>query len=234
MSVLESGSMEERYSLSMEMTTADWRWAAAKGFWDPLRRCWIEEMGGKYAYIAQRNQRRAARSSRSQQVMDRAENRDYPPEKRPQSWSVGPSGQSELEGTQKYRRLAPQKQRSHFQAVHSVPQLADTVGLYWRHHVCRKYWTRGYRPEPIIQIFRELPPDLRSVIGEALDAAQLCANAEMRIALRSPQHKDAVPECFVQDEEKWEADAVHGFVQVGPLSASKHRNVDFCYFSFIP
>jgi hypothetical protein len=46
------------------MNTADWRWAADKGFWDPLLRRWNENVGGMKAYIAQRNQRRAARNAR--------------------------------------------------------------------------------------------------------------------------------------------------------------------------
>ena len=46
------------------MNTADWRWAAEKGFWDPRRRCWNEELGGIKAYLAQRNKRRAVRAAR--------------------------------------------------------------------------------------------------------------------------------------------------------------------------
>jgi hypothetical protein len=48
----------------IEMNTADWRWAAHKGFWDPHCRSWNEEMGGMKAYILQRNQRRDIRQTK--------------------------------------------------------------------------------------------------------------------------------------------------------------------------
>jgi hypothetical protein len=53
------------------MNTADWRWAADKGFWDPLLRCWNENLGGMKAYIAQRNHRRAARAARLRKKVER-------------------------------------------------------------------------------------------------------------------------------------------------------------------
>jgi hypothetical protein len=56
----------ENTIISSNMNTADWRWAAVKGFWDPLRRCWNEEVGGMNAYLSQRNQRRASRETRQQ------------------------------------------------------------------------------------------------------------------------------------------------------------------------
>jgi hypothetical protein len=36
------------------MTLVDWRWAAEKGFWNREQQCWIEESGGKAAFLLQR------------------------------------------------------------------------------------------------------------------------------------------------------------------------------------
>ena len=46
------------------MTRVDWRWAAKKGFWDKDKKCWIESVGGKAAYIAQRSKRIMVREQR--------------------------------------------------------------------------------------------------------------------------------------------------------------------------
>ncbi len=62
-------SWENKMSMQSIMNTADWRWAAVKGFWDPLRRCWNDEMGGMNAYISQRNQRLAIRKARKQRTL---------------------------------------------------------------------------------------------------------------------------------------------------------------------
>ena len=43
------------------MRRVDWRWAAAKGFLNKDTNQWIEAMGGREAYIRQRNQRILAR-----------------------------------------------------------------------------------------------------------------------------------------------------------------------------
>jgi hypothetical protein len=48
-----------------EMSLADWRWAAKKGFWNSEARCWNEDMGGKMAYIEQRDQRRLQKSTKA-------------------------------------------------------------------------------------------------------------------------------------------------------------------------
>ena len=37
-----------------QMSLVDWRWAAEKGFWSRERQCWIEESGGKAAFLLQR------------------------------------------------------------------------------------------------------------------------------------------------------------------------------------
>lgn len=44
-----------------KMRRVDWRWAVAKGFLNKDTNQWIEAMGGKEAYIRQRNERILAR-----------------------------------------------------------------------------------------------------------------------------------------------------------------------------
>ena len=44
-----------------KMRRVDWRWAAAKGFLNKDTNQWNEEMGGKEAYLRQRNERISAR-----------------------------------------------------------------------------------------------------------------------------------------------------------------------------
>ena len=44
-----------------KMRRVDWRWAAAKGFLNKDTNQWNEEMGGREAYIRQRNERILAR-----------------------------------------------------------------------------------------------------------------------------------------------------------------------------
>ena len=48
-------------SESVKMRRVDWRWAAAKGFFNKQTNQWNEEIGGKEAYIRQRNERIVAR-----------------------------------------------------------------------------------------------------------------------------------------------------------------------------
>jgi hypothetical protein len=67
--IADSGSGKKGENGISIMNTADWRWAAVKGFWDPLRRCWNSEMGGMTAYLSQRNQRLAIRKARKQRAM---------------------------------------------------------------------------------------------------------------------------------------------------------------------
>ena len=43
------------------MRRVDWRWAAAKGFFNKGTNQWNEDKGGKEAYILQRNERISAR-----------------------------------------------------------------------------------------------------------------------------------------------------------------------------
>jgi hypothetical protein len=46
---------------SHKMRRVDWRWAAAKGFLNRDTNQWNEDLGGKEAYIRQRNERISAR-----------------------------------------------------------------------------------------------------------------------------------------------------------------------------
>ena len=49
---------------SSQMSLADWRWAATRGYWNPLLRCWNEAVGGKSAYLLQRDEGRDKRRNR--------------------------------------------------------------------------------------------------------------------------------------------------------------------------
>ena len=45
------------------MRRVDWRWAVAKGFLNKETNQWNEQLGGKDAYLKQRNERMLARSA---------------------------------------------------------------------------------------------------------------------------------------------------------------------------
>jgi hypothetical protein len=209
---------------SDEMTTADWRWAASKGYWDPLHRCWIEEMGGKEEYLAQRNRRRAARTARMERSAAKV--------------IVFNSGSSKttnrrflqnsnaLVGDVKRQRSENGMTKANCQgeiSPHSnmtppcevsIPQLSDTIGTIWCQKVCRKYWTRGYRAGPITQAYWDLPHELKFQISEALDSIQMCADAEERLILGASQRDEEMPEYLPADGEQGKEDDIHGFVQV--------------------
>jgi hypothetical protein len=51
-----------------KFSLADWRWAAKRGYWNPDLRLWNEEIGGKEAYVEQRDKRREKRKNRKPRV----------------------------------------------------------------------------------------------------------------------------------------------------------------------
>ena len=61
----EQKSSSETDTVGSEMTNGmrrvDWRWAVAKGFLNKETNEWNEEVGGKEAYLKQRNERMNAR-----------------------------------------------------------------------------------------------------------------------------------------------------------------------------
>jgi hypothetical protein len=50
----ESASITADDHQEERMTLVDWRWAAEKGFWNRQQQCWIEETGGRAAFLLQR------------------------------------------------------------------------------------------------------------------------------------------------------------------------------------
>ena len=61
--MLQSDEKQVSDESLQKMRRVDWRWAAAKGFFDKNTNKWNEEMGGKEAYIRQRNERTSLRCS---------------------------------------------------------------------------------------------------------------------------------------------------------------------------
>jgi hypothetical protein len=200
------------------MTTADWRWAAVKGFWDPLRRCWNEDIGGKDAYIAQRNQRRAKRKVLQRATAPTIHNSDR------ECCSVG-----------HFYGPAVSLKRTRYDLSQPVPiptypaapsLLSQTLGNFWPHSVCRRYWSLGYQAEPILQIFHHIPTELRDSIGETLGAIQEYADAYCRYApcatrasllcpveVLDAEHSAFGAECGGR-AGPWEHDAVHAFIRI--------------------
>ena len=69
---LESGSLsrpdaDQDDFDDTKMSLVDWRWAAEKGFWSRERHCWIDEAGGKAAFLQQRAMKRRKRPRHSEQ-----------------------------------------------------------------------------------------------------------------------------------------------------------------------
>ncbi len=99
-------------------------------------------------------------------------------------------------------------------------QLAQSLGEFWPHRVCRRYWSLGYQADPILEIFHQLPAALRDAIGEALDAMQQYEDAHRRHA---PCAEAAVEAESCIREGAWEHDAVHAFVRVDFDPATQER-----------
>jgi hypothetical protein len=246
-----------------DMNTADWRWAAVKGFWDPLRRCWNEEVGGMHAYLAQRNQSRAKRKALRQRAITSIKNNavgsigqvsemarhhtnrqptefvydrhDVPAHNSPFIVSCdGAIFQSNTESFNRAKRglIPPALQPKH----PYVPSLlAQTLGEIWPQPVCRRYWSLGYQAEPVLEIFHQLPIELRDAIGEMLVAIQQYADADRRhasCAARASQFFAALgavqPDVAAEAESgssagPWEHDTVHAFIRVDFAPATQER-----------
>lgn len=224
------------------MNTADWRWAADKGFWDPIRRCWNEELGGKKAYMEQRNQRRAARAARQRRITDKEVNnstavdRKLRIKKRPK-----PLYTTEILKARTLSDVVPRSTASQgcpvpFAAC-SIPNKFNCDGLdeaelqkrpaaitrvmqkvvaHWPELICRRYWTSGHQEETLLAIFDELPSELRSAIGDAIRAAQRFADAEQQFIRAAAAYGDSksILESAAAVAAQWEGDTEHGFVCV--------------------
>ena len=219
-----------------DLTTADWRWAAAKGFWDATRRCWNEEAGGKEAYLAQRNKRILSRIARRQRCESKKSRRNCEDEGRlfksngdlmiiQASVAKGPPKASierfcianNFEITLHPSSGSPDNI--------NTGQLVHTIGHYWPQLICRRYWTLGYQAKPILEIFRTLPLELLSSISETLSAAERCAEAERQnlgpLAAHTPLFVVNGASTGISGstgeaatDPQWDDDADHGFIRV--------------------
>lgn len=59
--VKREAAMFDLSATTCKMRRVDWRWAVAKGFLNKETNQWNEAMGGKEAYLKQRNERMLAR-----------------------------------------------------------------------------------------------------------------------------------------------------------------------------
>ena len=223
-----------------DLTTADWRWAAAKGFWDATHRCWNEEAGGKEAYLAQRNKRiliRIARRQRRESKKSRINGEDegrlvkssqfFQGSKRPPKASIERFGiANNFEITLHTFSGSPDTINS--------GQLVQTIGHYWPQLICRRYWTMGYQAKPILEIFRALPLELLSSISEPLSAAERCAEAERQnlgpLAAHTPLFVVNGASTGISGstgeaatDPQWDDDADHGFIRVRLNPATQDR-----------
>ena len=107
--------------------------------------------------------------------------------------------------------------------------LAQTLGKCWPQPACRRYWSLGYKAEPILQIFHQLPTELRDAIGETLVAIQRFAEASCRhatCAARESLLSPAVWPGAATTEAgcgRWEHDTVHAFIRVDFEPATQER-----------
>jgi hypothetical protein len=186
------------YNSANTMSTTDWRWASQKGYWDPQRRCWNEDMGGMAAYIHQRNQRRDARKKRERGNATEGREFGINPKQRKTS-----SKSSTVVGILKNPATLLLGAAGEFR---NNPLLALMLQNNWGHHVVRRFWTIGYQVQPIVDMFNELPAGLQTALGEAMAAAQRFANT----------CKFAVPSCPDEnnnmDVVEWEEDSTHAFI----------------------
>ena len=225
-----------------EMNTADWRWAADKGFWNPIRRCWNEELGGMQAYIAQRNQRRAARLARLSAGLNKTNAGSSIKPRTPKKKNLlGTShiihgkahgaklDESTFTGTEIVGISTPSVPNSwvcttigrSFQlsdpGSHSPSSLKNSVGIHWPQLICRRFWTYGYEPDPVLEIFRDLPTELRLYLDEVLNAIQQCADVVLKqnrnesfgVATQNEGIRPAV-----EQAAQWQYDTSHGFICV--------------------
>ena len=222
------------------MNTADWRWAADKGFWDPIRRCWNEQLGGMQAYISQRNQRRAARLAQLKKGLlgaNRGTDESCIKNRRPKIKKPLPkTGQGyNLALTHSMHKTAVVDHPNTLQvnwwnssslgsqntimnaSTYSASSLQDSIGVHWPQLICRRFWTFGYSAQPIIAIFRDLPLELRVAMDEVLDAIQQCADAEERLRRNGFGETKSTPQrqsAAADEAAQWDHDMLHAFICV--------------------
>ena len=199
-----------------EMSLADWRWAAQRGYWNPELRCWNEELGGISAYLEQRDKRRLKRLSRQPRTPKISGPSGYAITGSELNCAGSVSSQSNSKNINSTQLAANAKSR---QVQEDSVIITGSVLLLkmarkgWGHHVARRFWNSGYDANTVVRLYDELPQTLHNAIGEVLNAAQLCADcgipcgdAGICPAPRRPSHGDAM-------RMEWEQDAVHAFVE---------------------
>jgi hypothetical protein len=221
---------------AIEFSTADWRWAAHKGFWNPQNRCWNEELGGINAYLQQKNQRRNShqvkRTYRKLHETDQSTLRRFDTKKprtdtgnkssqvllphsrnRPKKKQIGDTVSEESENVERpLAQSAACCTAQSAQSGNSNALLSFMLRHRCAHLIIRRYWTVGYQPAPIIALFQSLPRRLRSAIGEALDAARRCP-AAAATDLGDDAAGALAAGAGAEADAEWEGDGAHGFVR---------------------
>ena len=126
---------------SEKMSLVDWRWAAEKGFWSRERHCWIEETGGKAAFLLQR-----AMKCR----------------KRPKSTD---NTSRNLKAICMRMDLMPWSNPS---AVDEINHHNATCGDKRANAFLRRFWAPAYRPHDVIRLLKQLPPRLCCILDQRL------------------------------------------------------------------
>jgi hypothetical protein len=150
-----------------EMKLADWRWAAQKGFWDPLRRRWNDETGGLASYLSQRNRRRLAKQLKSISANSNprvpiprtpstyAEERSpsdtesyggYPPLPQPKRRAVSAGYQTAVAACYQTRAVPIPKPDGPHGGFGPSVLLSFMERQSWAHAVVRRHWSMGYQP----------------------------------------------------------------------------------------
>ena len=207
------------------LSTADWRWAAEKGYWNPQTKCWNEEMGGAEAYIRQRNERkdaRLARRSRKQslprtgfdlgsrpsfQIKKKAE--DFHPTFLDHNHFVKRQYQSsDCYAIETVSRSCPQtipsalsiETNEHYNGIDIDNPLLSFMRLQgWACPSVLRHWTVGYKAEPIISLFRALPHRLKLYMAHAV-----------KFSGSDPSSSDCAER--MEGTKMWEGEAVQGFI----------------------
>ena len=207
-----------------QMSTADWRWAAYKGYWDPKSKRWNDALGGLNAYILQRNARLLRRSNRKPRIFS-----TIPETKRQkfQDESIGATGSSSGQGTgpalcQKSKGINLLCRNVIDSSIYREPQSACVLRLVdfmkrkgWAPPSLMRFWAKGFDPGEIMALYYALPLRLESAIRELIDYTSSLPD----LSQRSSEYAESSfeePKVLIPDEERlaWEADGQHAFIQL--------------------
>ena len=187
----------------------DWRWPAKQGCWIPELCSWNSEIGKMNGHMQQSDEYRAqtlCRQPRAAKAASIASERFL-------------HGIEEVNPFKRKLNLIEANALSHGRRLNDetlalgTPLLRAMATRGWGHFAARRYWNAGYRAEPVLRLFDEMPPPLRAAIAGALDAAQLCADcaAHAGASDAGPQSPSPAQQCT--QWEAWKEDAVHGTIE---------------------